>query len=274
MRNKLLLVLSGLLILVLLAGGCSADPLQSYLHAVKKTEQVNKGQMLVQFNHTMDFNGSGLTVEDRKNLEMFKEVEGTFTLKFDRDNELSMLDGHVDMIGMGFDLKAYCDEDRTVLMLPMFTKYLVVEAKPATEKEPVTGDMDNKLEALWNGMLSNKNVTREEGKLISTPEGEVKTTAYNVALSQREIEKLTRKYNGHTAVDEISLNIAKGELFGLLGPNGAGKSTTISVISTLLKPTAGNKKPPVDPGRASGGFLTRFDFAKLPLRLKNPADFR
>jgi len=54
-----------------------------------------------------------------------------------------------------------------------------------------------------------------------------------------EIEKLTRKYNGHTAVDEISLTIAKGELFGLLGPNGAGKSTTISVISTLLKPMAG-----------------------------------
>ncbi|KJS17280.1 MAG: hypothetical protein VR69_05425 [Peptococcaceae bacterium BRH_c4b] len=183
MKNKLLPVLSGLIILVLLAGGCTADSLQSYLHVLKKTEQVNKGQMLVQFSHTMDFNGPGLTVEDRKNLEMFKEKKGTFTKKFDRDKRLSMLDGHVDMMGMGFDFKAYCDGDRTVLMLPMFTKYLVVEAKPGTEKEPVTADTDKKLETLWNGLLNSKNVTRKEGKLISTPEGEVKTTAYNVALS-------------------------------------------------------------------------------------------
>ncbi len=59
-------------------------------------------------------------------------------------------------------------------------------------------------------------------------------------MSMLEIQNLVKKYNGHVAVDNISLNIEKGELFGLLGPNGAGKSTTISVISTLLKPTSGS----------------------------------
>ncbi len=53
------------------------------------------------------------------------------------------------------------------------------------------------------------------------------------------VEKLTKQFNGFTAVDNISFNVKKGELFGLLGPNGAGKTTTINMLSTLLKPTYG-----------------------------------
>lgn len=54
-----------------------------------------------------------------------------------------------------------------------------------------------------------------------------------------EIEDLTKKFNGFTAVDHINLEIKKGNLFSLLGPNGAGKSTTINMLSSVLKPTEG-----------------------------------
>ena len=55
-----------------------------------------------------------------------------------------------------------------------------------------------------------------------------------------ETEELKKVFKGKTAVEGASLYIDKGESVGLLGPNGAGKSTTISMISTLLKPTAGD----------------------------------
>ncbi|MGP8022547.1 MAG: ATP-binding cassette domain-containing protein, partial [Methanobacterium sp.] len=42
-----------------------------------------------------------------------------------------------------------------------------------------------------------------------------------------EMKNLTKKFGDFTAVDNLSLNIKKGEIFGFLGPNGAGKSTTI-----------------------------------------------
>ena len=51
---------------------------------------------------------------------------------------------------------------------------------------------------------------------------------------------LTRRFGDFTAVDGLTLNVKKGELFGFLGPNGAGKTTTISMLTTLLKPSAGN----------------------------------
>lgn len=50
-----------------------------------------------------------------------------------------------------------------------------------------------------------------------------------------KIRDLTKKYAGNIAVDNISLNINEGEIFGLLGPNGAGKSTTINSVCGLLK---------------------------------------
>jgi len=53
------------------------------------------------------------------------------------------------------------------------------------------------------------------------------------------IENLTKKFEDVTAVDNLSLEIDKGELFGLLGPNGAGKTTVIKVLCGLLKPTGG-----------------------------------
>ncbi len=54
-----------------------------------------------------------------------------------------------------------------------------------------------------------------------------------------EILDLTKKYGDFTAVDGLSLSVAKGEIFGFLGPNGAGKTTTIRILAGLSLPTAG-----------------------------------
>ncbi len=55
-----------------------------------------------------------------------------------------------------------------------------------------------------------------------------------------EVKNLTKNFGKFTAVDDISFNVKKGEIFGLLGPNGAGKSTTLRMLSTLSRPTKGN----------------------------------
>ena len=53
------------------------------------------------------------------------------------------------------------------------------------------------------------------------------------------INNLVKRYGAFTAVDDVSLDVAPGEIHGFLGPNGAGKTTTIRMIAGLLKPTAG-----------------------------------
>lgn len=58
-------------------------------------------------------------------------------------------------------------------------------------------------------------------------------------MSVITVRNLTKYYKDFCAVNGISFNVEKGELFGFLGENGAGKSTTINMLSTLIKPTSG-----------------------------------
>lgn len=59
-------------------------------------------------------------------------------------------------------------------------------------------------------------------------------------LSKKQQKELKTKETTKTAVDDLSLMIHDGEIFGLLGTNGAGKTTTLRCMATLLKPTSGN----------------------------------
>lgn len=59
-------------------------------------------------------------------------------------------------------------------------------------------------------------------------------------MNSIEINSLSKKYGSIQAVDNISLKVNEGEIFGFLGPNGAGKSTTMMILTTLLKPTSGS----------------------------------
>jgi ABC-2 type transport system ATP-binding protein len=54
------------------------------------------------------------------------------------------------------------------------------------------------------------------------------------------VQNLVKKFGSFTAVDDVSFEVAEGEIFAFLGPNGAGKTTTIKMLTTLLQPTSGS----------------------------------
>ena len=57
-----------------------------------------------------------------------------------------------------------------------------------------------------------------------------------------EVRGLTKKFGNLTAVNNLNINVYRGDVFGFLGPNGAGKSTTIRMLLSLIKPTSGDIK--------------------------------
>ena len=71
-----------------------------------------------------------------------------------------------------------------------------------------------------------------------------------------DIKDLTKKYKDVVAVDNLNIQIKKGEIFSLLGTNGAGKTTTIKILSTLLLPTNGEVK------------INNFDLIKDKMKIK------
>src|SRR3954453_7510028 len=54
------------------------------------------------------------------------------------------------------------------------------------------------------------------------------------------VQNLVKTFGNFTAVDHVSFNVERGEIFAFLGPNGAGKTTTIRMLTTLLKPDSGS----------------------------------
>ena len=54
-----------------------------------------------------------------------------------------------------------------------------------------------------------------------------------------KIENITKMYSGHTALDNVSLSIPEGSIYGLLGPNGAGKTTLLRIINRIITPDSG-----------------------------------
>src|SRR5690348_11527204 len=57
-----------------------------------------------------------------------------------------------------------------------------------------------------------------------------------------EVQALTRRFGELTAVDRLSFEVRKGELFGLVGPDGAGKTTTLRMLAGVLRPTEGDAR--------------------------------
>ena len=76
-----------------------------------------------------------------------------------------------------------------------------------------------------------------------------------------ELDRLCKTYGSFKAVDELSLTVARGEIFGFLGPNGAGKTTTIRLMMGLLLPSSGRVR------------LGGFDLAEQPILAKRLAGF-
>jgi ABC-2 type transport system ATP-binding protein len=76
-----------------------------------------------------------------------------------------------------------------------------------------------------------------------------------------EMENLTRKFGDFTAVDQLTLCVDYGEVFGFLGPNGSGKTTTIRMLCGLLTPTSGvGRVMGLDIGRESEAIKARIGY--------------
>lgn len=60
------------------------------------------------------------------------------------------------------------------------------------------------------------------------------TTDYTISINN-----LSKTYGSFKALDELTLHVLPGEIFGFLGPNGAGKTTTINLLMGLIRPTSG-----------------------------------
>src|ERR1700682_3813204 len=71
-----------------------------------------------------------------------------------------------------------------------------------------------------------------------------------------QTKELTKRFGAFTAVDKVSFEVRRGEVFGLLGPNGAGKTTIVRMLTTLIPPSEGH------------AYVAGFDVARHPRQVR------
>ena len=129
---------------------------------------------------------------------------------------------------------AYMDEaERFDWLVAMDDGKILATGTPSDLREPSGTDT---LEAAFISLLPEEK-RRGHKTLVIPPR--TKTGTAEIAI---EAENLTMRFGDFTAVDNVSLRIERGEIFGFLGSNGCGKSTTMKMLTGLLPPTEGTAK--------------------------------
>lgn len=89
---------------------------------------------------------------------------------------------------------------------------------------------------VWANYINHNPDSQPDKDMLQDMEKQITTVPDDTILS---VEDLLVRFGDFTAVDGITFNVRRGEIFGFLGPNGAGKTTTIRTVTTIQKPTSG-----------------------------------
>ncbi len=196
--KKLMAAILALLIAVSLVG-CSIDSLGDYKKAAEKTEQIKKGQTSGEFSVVMDFNTEGMTEEQIKELNYFKDMKGSFSVTSDDDIDKGIFRNYLSLGGLGFDLDIFVNGDEVFMKLPVIGKYMRleemqasmdIEQKTGGEPEFISKETQEELSAKWLGVLKKEDVFKGKDIVLTTPDGEVKTTEYTIKLNDGQIKSL------------------------------------------------------------------------------------
>lgn len=196
--KKIMIVTFAILLAVILVG-CSLDSLGDYKKAVEKTEQIEKGQMSGEFIMETDFNTDGMTEEQIKEMNYYKDMKGSFSAVYDDTEEKGIFRNYLNFGGLGFDFDLFMNKEEVFMKLPVIGKYMrldeikaqiLVEQKEDGESEFISEDTKNQLNANWLGLLKEEDIFKGKDIVLTTPDGEVKTTEYTIKLNDEQIKSL------------------------------------------------------------------------------------
>ena len=195
--KRFLLIIIALMLAVSFAG-CSADSLGDYKKAADKTDQIKKGQTAGEFSVEVDFNTDGMTEEQIKELNYFKNMKGSFNIAFDDDTEQGVFRNYLNFGGLGFDFDMFVNKEEVFMKLPVIGKYMRLEdmqapmlrSQEALDIQIISRETQKGISEKWLGMLKQEDIFRGKDIVLTTPDGEVKTTEYTIKLNDSQIKSL------------------------------------------------------------------------------------
>lgn len=239
---KRILMAISVLMLVLSLAACNADNLGEYKKALERTEQITKGQMSGELSMALDFKTDGLSVEDIKELNYFKDMRGSFSSVFDKDLDKGIYRNYMNLGGLGFDYDVYANGNEIFMKLPVAGKYMkfykVQDSVNVNEREYsgqiISEETMKAITEKWVSLMKEEDVLKGKEIILTTPDGEVKTKKYTIALSSEQIKALAADSVEAASRDE-SLKRFYDEYAGNVAVNNKSFEEMIGYIKSNIQ---------------------------------------
>ena len=206
--KKILIVILALALIAATLTACNTDNLEQYKKAFEKTNQIKRGQSSGEMTVKLDFNTDGLSQEDMREINNFKEMSGSYNIIFDDEAEKAIFRNYINFGGLGYDFDMFFDGKEAAMKLPVVGKYIRIsetqQADMDTESfnEMISDDTMKQIAGKWIGLMKEEDVFKGKDIIITTPDGDVKTTEYTVVLSNEQLKDLILEIVEIVSVDE------------------------------------------------------------------------
>lgn len=197
MKKIFVLTLNIITLIAILLTGCNTDSLLEYKKAAEKTDGITRGQTSAEFTTTTELNTAGMTEEEIKELNYYKDLKGSFSTVFDSELKKEIYKIYFNTGGIGFDFDLYINGNEVFVKLPVVGKYLNLKdvdlestMNVNEEKIIISDESVNAIGAKWIGLLKKDDVFKGKDIVLTTPDGEVKTTEYTINLNDEQIKTL------------------------------------------------------------------------------------
>lgn len=213
------IILVTLLILLNLTGCRGKDLLSQYQNAINSTNSIKMARENTEFKIKFDLANSKLTPKTKKLLEIYSNIEGNIISAYDREKNILMIDGHIDMKSMGFDFKIYEDKEKILILLPMFSKYMVVKKSTSSNTDSSSFQV-----LFFNSREIRRDILYKSTKgenisnltnLISTPEGELKSYYYDILINEEQFKESYVSAIGHILNNEAFKDFAIDVIYNI-----------------------------------------------------------
>src|SRR5690606_33305191 len=170
--------------------------LEQYKKAFEKTSQIKKGQSSGEITIKLEFNTDGLSQDEIKKLNDFKEMSGSFHIIYDDEAEKAILRNYINIGGLGYDFDMFFNGDEAVMKLPVIGKYIKLNEMQQSNNYAegynniISEDTMKQIAEKWVGLMKDEDVFKGKDIIITTPDGDVKTTEYTISLSNEQIKEL------------------------------------------------------------------------------------
>ncbi len=195
--KKILIVILAMVLVITMLTACNTDNLQEYKKAFEKTEQIKRGQTAGEISVKLEFNTDGLSAEDVKELNNFKDIKASFNTAFDEELGKSIFRNYFNFGGLGYDFDMFFDGDEAVMKLPVIGKYIKIneiDSSFNTDAESysriISEETMRHITEKWVGLMKEEDVFKGKDIIITTPDGDVKASEYTITLSNEQIKEM------------------------------------------------------------------------------------